>query len=147
MSQSEHSGKLAPATPSYILRGHASAIHALHFYSNNSRLVSGDAEGWIVIWSMMTKRPVAVWKAHEGAVLGAQGVEFTQGERGKDCRIFTYDFVFLVSSNCFSSLFFLGGGKQIGNSLRSIWLFFWNIWKRTSCCIYHGTDVTFSWST
>lgn len=67
-------GKLPPATPVYVLRGHASPIHALHFYSRNSRLISGDAEGWVVVWNMSTKRVVASWKAHESAVLGVEGV-------------------------------------------------------------------------
>jgi hypothetical protein len=39
---------------------------------SNSRLVTGDADGWIVIWSLVTKRPVAVWRAHEGTLLGAR---------------------------------------------------------------------------
>ncbi|OJJ50846.1 hypothetical protein ASPZODRAFT_275215 [Penicilliopsis zonata CBS 506.65] len=63
-----------PATPTYILRGHAAPIHALHIFCQNLRLVSGDAEGWIIVWDMVTKRPVAAWKAHEGAVLEVKGV-------------------------------------------------------------------------
>lgn len=63
----------SPATPTYILRGHTSPIHALHLFANNLRLISGDAEGWIVIWDMVSKRPVASWKAHGGAVLEAKG--------------------------------------------------------------------------
>lgn len=63
-------GTLPPATPTYVLRGHATPIHALHFYRQNLRLISGDADGWIVIWSTVSKRPVAVWKAHENAILG-----------------------------------------------------------------------------
>ncbi|KGO43879.1 hypothetical protein PEX1_087030 [Penicillium expansum] len=63
----------SPAAPIYILRGHASPIHALHIYSQNLRLVSGDANGWIVVWDLVTKRPVTAWKAHEGAILEARG--------------------------------------------------------------------------
>ncbi|KAL4802375.1 WD40-repeat-containing domain protein [Aspergillus unguis] len=62
-----------PATPTYILRGHAAPIHALQIFNQNLRLVSGDAEGWIVIWDLIFKRPIAVWKAHEGAVLEVKG--------------------------------------------------------------------------
>ncbi|RDW80529.1 hypothetical protein BP5796_05227 [Coleophoma crateriformis] len=62
---------LPPAQPSYILRGHASQIHCACFIRSNKRLVSGDADGWIVIWSLDIKRPLAVWRAHEGAILGA----------------------------------------------------------------------------
>ncbi|KAJ5952363.1 uncharacterized protein N7479_010776 [Penicillium vulpinum] len=67
------------ATPIYILRGHASPIHALHIYSQNLRLVSGDANGWIVVWDLVTKRPVTAWKAHEGAILEARGFNIGEG--------------------------------------------------------------------
>ncbi|KAJ5587209.1 uncharacterized protein N7459_002974 [Penicillium hispanicum] len=72
----------APATPVYILRGHAAPIHALDIFSRNLRLVSGDAEGWIVVWDLVTKRPVTVWKAHEGAVLEVKG--FCIGNGGSE---------------------------------------------------------------
>ncbi|KAK6579696.1 hypothetical protein PZA11_007932 [Diplocarpon coronariae] len=62
---------LPPAQPAYILRGHASQIHTTAFIRSNSRLVTGDAAGWVVVWSLATKRPVAVWRAHEGVILGA----------------------------------------------------------------------------
>lgn len=61
-----------PAVPSYILRGHESPIHALHFYGGNALLVSGDSDGWMVIWSLSSKRPVAVWKGHDGGVMQIQ---------------------------------------------------------------------------
>lgn len=65
---SHHS--LPPAQPAFILRGHSAQIHALHFTDGNSRLLTGDAEGWIVSWNLAFKRPVAVWKAHANAILG-----------------------------------------------------------------------------
>jgi len=78
---------LPPAQPAYILRGHGSQIHSTTFIRSNSRLVTGDADGWIVIWSLATKRPVAVWRAHEGAILGASawGLEklITHGKDNK----------------------------------------------------------------
>lgn len=73
MNDSSSPAQRPPATPTYILRGHAAPIHALHLFDSNLRLISGDAEGWIVIWNMVSKRPVASWKAHEGAVLEAKG--------------------------------------------------------------------------
>ncbi|CAD6448701.1 790d5970-e40e-4123-9d7d-12279f73b5bb [Sclerotinia trifoliorum] len=56
--------------PSYILRGHASPIHVAKFIRGNTRLITGDAEGWVVLWSLETRRGVAVWRAHEGVFLG-----------------------------------------------------------------------------
>ena len=69
MSQSS-AGTHSPAIPAYVLRGHASPIHALHFFRANAFLASGDSQGWIVIWSLTSKRAAAVWKAHEGSILG-----------------------------------------------------------------------------
>ncbi|EPS43525.1 hypothetical protein H072_2494, partial [Dactylellina haptotyla CBS 200.50] len=59
----------APPQPVYVIRGHASPVHALHFYRSNSRLISADAEGWLVLWNVPIRRPVAVWKAHQGPIL------------------------------------------------------------------------------
>ncbi|KAF2423648.1 WD40 repeat-like protein [Tothia fuscella] len=64
------SSTLPPAQPAYVLRGHAAQVHALHFFRKNSRLLSGDAEGWVIMWDIATKRAAAVWKAHDSAILG-----------------------------------------------------------------------------
>lgn len=64
------SSTLPPAQPSYILRGHTAQIHVLHFFHQNLNLLSGDAEGWIVLWDLPIKRPTAVWRAHDATVLG-----------------------------------------------------------------------------
>lgn len=79
MTERYSQGQLSAATPVYILRGHAAPIHALHIFSQNLRLVSGDAEGWVVIWDLVTKRPVTVWKAHEGAVLELKAFQVAAG--------------------------------------------------------------------
>lgn len=76
----------SPATPVYILRGHTAPIHALHIYNQNLRLISGDANGWIVVWDLVTKRPVASWKSHAGAVLEVKGFKLGSGVT----EIYTY---------------------------------------------------------
>jgi WD40 repeat protein len=58
-----------PLQPTYILRGHTSQIHALRFLRENTRLLTGDADGWLVVWSMSSRRPVAVWRAHTASIL------------------------------------------------------------------------------
>ncbi|KAK2880066.1 hypothetical protein FQN49_000614 [Arthroderma sp. PD_2] len=88
-SSSESGQKLPPATPIYVLRGHTSPIHSLNFYSKNSRLISGDAEGWVVVWDTTSKRAVAAWKAHDGAILGVVGVD-VELQEGLEKRIFTH---------------------------------------------------------
>ena len=62
--------KLPPAQPTYVLRGHTAAIHSVEFLRANTRLLSGDGDGWVVLWDVITKRPVTVWRAHEDAILG-----------------------------------------------------------------------------
>ncbi|KAF2659207.1 WD40 repeat-like protein [Lophiostoma macrostomum CBS 122681] len=70
MATERQSSSLPPAQPSYIFRGHAAHIHSVQIVRRNSRLVTGDADGWVVYWNLESKRPVAVWKAHDAAILG-----------------------------------------------------------------------------
>lgn len=92
-----------PAQPAYVLRGHAAQVHAARFVRHNSRLLTGDADGWVVLWDIATKRAVAVWHAHEGAVLGF-------GTWGED-NIISY-------VSCFSLAF----SSQTGNAAQ--------LWKK-----------------
>jgi WD40 repeat protein len=69
MALHRQSQPLPAPHPSYILRGHASHIHCLRFVHHNSRLLTGDADGWVAYWKLETKRPLAVWKAHDGTIL------------------------------------------------------------------------------
>lgn len=64
------SSALPAAQPTYVLRGHNAQIHSVCFLRHNTRLLTGDAEGWLVLWNVASKRAVAVWRAHEGATLG-----------------------------------------------------------------------------
>ncbi|MCJ1245444.1 ASTRA complex subunit [Trapelia coarctata] len=59
-----------PAQPAYVLRGHTSQVHAVCFAHGNSRLLTGDADGWLICWSLAYKRPTVAWKAHENTLLG-----------------------------------------------------------------------------
>lgn len=59
-----------PATPKYILRGHSATINGLIFLQSNLFLASGDGDGWLVIWSLASKRPIGVFKAHENGITG-----------------------------------------------------------------------------
>uniref|UniRef100_A0A8H7N6N0 ASTRA-associated protein 1 n=1 Tax=Bionectria ochroleuca TaxID=29856 RepID=A0A8H7N6N0_BIOOC len=57
-------------TPKNILRGHKAQVHAAAFLRHNSRLATGDADGFVVLWDLTIMRPKAVWRAHENAILG-----------------------------------------------------------------------------
>ncbi|KAK4227545.1 WD40-repeat-containing domain protein [Podospora fimiseda] len=62
-----------PAQPKSILRGHKTQVHATTFIRNNERLLTGDSEGFIVVWDLTIMRPKAVWQAHTNAILGITG--------------------------------------------------------------------------
>ncbi|EME40712.1 hypothetical protein DOTSEDRAFT_177860 [Dothistroma septosporum NZE10] len=64
------SSEQSPAQPAYVLRGHSAHIHAVHFFRENARLITGDADGFVVIWSTASKRAVAVWRPHSTTILG-----------------------------------------------------------------------------
>ncbi|KAH7398413.1 WD40-repeat-containing domain protein [Pyrenochaeta sp. MPI-SDFR-AT-0127] len=69
MAIERQTSTLPPAQPSYILRGHVAQIHSVLLVRQNSRLLTGDADGWVVYWKVETKRALAVWKAHDGPIL------------------------------------------------------------------------------
>ncbi|KAG8417928.1 Astra associated protein 1 Asa1 [Metarhizium acridum] len=60
-------------SPKFILRGHKAAVHAATFIRRNERLVTGDSEGFVVLWDLTIMRPRAVWRPHENAILGVRG--------------------------------------------------------------------------
>ncbi|KAH6631465.1 WD40-repeat-containing domain protein [Chaetomium tenue] len=62
-----------PAQPKSILRGHKAQVHAAAFVRGNDRLLTGDADGFVVAWDITTMRPKAVWQAHGSAILGIAG--------------------------------------------------------------------------
>ncbi|KAI1172672.1 WD repeat-containing protein [Nemania sp. FL0916] len=61
------------AQPKSILRGHLTQVHATTFIRQNQRLASGDADGFVVLWDLTIMRARAVWRAHNGAILGIFG--------------------------------------------------------------------------
>lgn len=60
-------------SPQNILRGHKAQVHAATFIRNNDRLITGDADGYVIAWDLTIMRPRAVWRAHENAILGIKG--------------------------------------------------------------------------
>ncbi|KAH6889189.1 WD40-repeat-containing domain protein [Thelonectria olida] len=60
-------------SPKSILRGHKAQVHSATFIRDNSRLLTGDADGYVVLWDLTIMRPQAVWRAHENAILGVRG--------------------------------------------------------------------------
>lgn len=62
-----------PPQPKSILRGHKAQVHAAAFLRSNQRLLTGDADGFVVAWDLTIMRPRAVWQAHDNAILGIAG--------------------------------------------------------------------------
>ncbi|KAH6856935.1 acyltransferase-like protein [Chaetomium sp. MPI-CAGE-AT-0009] len=62
-----------PAQPKSILRGHKAQVHAASFVRGNDRLLTGDADGFVVAWDLTVMRPRAVWQAHKSTILGIAG--------------------------------------------------------------------------
>ncbi|KAI6818967.1 WD40 repeat-like protein [Hortaea werneckii] len=82
-----------PLQPSYILRRHTAQVHSVLFLQNNLRLLSGDADGWVVLWDVPIKRPVAVWRAHKNTILGLGGWEGSKViTHGRDSKLCVWQF-------------------------------------------------------
>ncbi|KUI54593.1 ASTRA-associated protein 1 [Cytospora mali] len=76
-----------PPQPKAILRGHKAQVHAATFIRSNERLLTGDADGYVIVWDLTIMRATAVWNAHENAILGisewAPGRVITHGRDNK----------------------------------------------------------------
>ncbi|KAF1798817.1 WD40-repeat-containing domain protein [Mucor lusitanicus] len=59
----------APPPPTYIFREHKDTVNYVHLFSRDQYLASCDADGWIVIWKMKTRRVISKWKAHKDSCL------------------------------------------------------------------------------
>ena len=75
-----------PAQPTAILRGHHGQVNAAAFVrlqegplpgppsmTADTRLATGDSDGYVVLWDLTIVRPRAVWRAHENSILGLAG--------------------------------------------------------------------------
>ncbi|CAO0795476.1 unnamed protein product [Mucor circinelloides] len=59
----------APPPPTYIFREHKDTVNYVHLFNQDQYLASCDADGWVVIWKMKTRRVVLKWKAHKDSCL------------------------------------------------------------------------------
>ncbi|ANB14301.1 putative WD repeat-containing protein alr3466 [Sugiyamaella lignohabitans] len=51
------------------LRAHPAPVTAVQFHPTEPWLVSGDEAGWCFWWSISQRRPIAIWKPHEKAIV------------------------------------------------------------------------------
>jgi hypothetical protein len=59
----------APPTPQCVLRGHVGPVSSLCYSVEGGCLYSGDAEGIIKVWDLITRRPVAEFSENRCNVL------------------------------------------------------------------------------
>lgn len=80
-----------PPQPKVILRGHKAQVHAAAFIRAKERLLTGDADGFIVAWDLTIMRPRAVWQAHDNAILGVAGWELDKViTHGRDNKLIVW---------------------------------------------------------
>lgn len=78
----------SPLQPKHTLRAHSAPVHTLRFCRRNTRLISGDEKGIVVVWAFPEFRPLIVWEAHPGnAVLGVDVWDDEDEVDGADVRV------------------------------------------------------------
>lgn len=89
-------------TPFFVLRGHASEVQCLHFPGpafseahslQEDCLISGDSDGYVILWSMATFRPLAIWKAHNRALLTVETLGKQVLSHGRDDKVYLWEIV------------------------------------------------------
>ena len=61
--------QFAPADSEiYILRGHKGGVNSVAFSSHGQMLASGDSEGTIQLWNVLTRRHLKTLKGHKGSI-------------------------------------------------------------------------------
>lgn len=92
------------------LRGHKAPISCIT--RNNDDLVSADREGWIILWSLKTKRPIAVWKAHEGHILTLKQTSMGLLSHGRDSNIRLWNLSSYSIRNCSKDTSIIGSNTK-----------------------------------
>lgn len=69
----------------FSLRGHKAPISSFGSFENH--LVSGDRDGYVIVWDTTRKRPAALWKAHNGLVVSIQATNLGLLTQGRDSAI------------------------------------------------------------
>lgn len=92
----------------FSLRGHKAPITCFATVGNN--VVSADREGWVILWDLTTRRPKALWRAHEGHVLTLKHTEEGLLTHGRDHSIRFWDLALL--EGCLTSTMDIGGAVK-----------------------------------
>lgn len=112
-----------PPLPLYVLRGHLAQINVVHFLRSNSRLLTGDAEGWVIMWKISSRRPLVVWRPHENAILGLR--EWGEDKvitHGRDNKLYAWKLGTADESGLSTTLPVETRSSAGGQSHRAPWL-------------------------
>lgn len=86
-----------PLAPTFVLRGHPADVQCIQFTSifihdvRTSILISGDADGFVLIWSLKEYRPIAIWQAHRASVLTVTKFQDYLVTHGRDNKLYVWD--------------------------------------------------------
>ncbi|KAF8421658.1 WD40-repeat-containing domain protein [Tirmania nivea] len=112
-----------PPLPLYVLRGHLAQINVIHFLRSNSRLLTGDTEGWAIMWKISSRRPLAVWKPHENAIIGlSEWGEDRVITHGRDNKLYVWKLGATDESGLSTALPAETRSSACGQSYRAPWL-------------------------
>lgn len=95
----------------FSFRGHKAPIACLCYYEES--IVSADREGWVVVWNLGTKRPIALWKAHDGHILTAKMTDLGLMTHGRDSNIRFWSVKDADLEKCSRDLALLGSDDEL----------------------------------
>ncbi|EJU04926.1 WD40 repeat-like protein [Dacryopinax primogenitus] len=78
---------MSAPSPVHILRQHNAQISALAFSSDNRLIYSGDSDGMVCIIYCRTLRPISLWHAHDGNILGVEEWDDKIITHGRDNKL------------------------------------------------------------
>lgn len=69
----------------FSLRAHKAALTCIACHENH--VVSSDRDGWIIVWNLSSRRPMALWRAHDGHILTLKLTQMGLISHGRDSMI------------------------------------------------------------
>lgn len=92
------------------LRGHKSSVSCIARVQDD--LVSADRDGWVVLWNLTTKRPRALWKAHQGQILTLKYTAMGLLTHGRDSELRLWNLSESSLRGCSSDVSVVGNEEE-----------------------------------
>ncbi|GEQ71940.1 hypothetical protein JCM33374_g5626 [Metschnikowia sp. JCM 33374] len=71
--------------PKFSLRAHKAALTCI--ITHQDKLISSDRDGWIIVWNLASRRPMALWRGHDGHILTLKSTSMGLISHGRDSMI------------------------------------------------------------